>query len=147
MKISLRNLLLNRSVKILVFGTFDIFHPGHVSFLKQARAFGDHLSVVIARDKTVLKVKHALPRNNEKQRLETVKNSGLADCVVLGSLGDKYKIIQKIKPDIICLGYDQTFFIEQIKEKLDEFGFSKTKLIRLKPFQENIYKSSKLKKD
>jgi len=35
----------------------------------------------------------------------------LADRVVLGNLKNKYAIIKKFKPDIICLGYDQKYFI------------------------------------
>lgn len=133
-------------IKVLVFGTFDIFHPGHISFLKQARSFGGHLSVVIARDKTVLKLKGRLPQNNETKRLERIKDSKLADVVVLGSLGDKYKIIQQIKPNIICLGYDQNFFIKELGNKLNEFGLYETKLIKLKSYQAGKYKSSKLRK-
>ena len=44
-------------IKIMTFGTFDIFHLGHKSFLKQAREFGNYLIVVIARDKTVKNIK------------------------------------------------------------------------------------------
>jgi len=132
-------------INVLVFGTFDIFHLGHVSFLEQARFHGDYLSVVVARDETVLKIKGELPRNNEEERLEKIKNSLLVDNLFLGNLGDKYEIIQKIKPDIICLGYDQEFFIEQLHDKLNEFDLVDTKIIRLKPYLEDIYKSSKLK--
>jgi len=37
--------------KVMVFGTFDIFHPGHRSFLNQAKKYGNYLIVVVARDK------------------------------------------------------------------------------------------------
>ena len=43
--------------KVILFGTFDIFHKGHKNFLEQAQEFGDYLIVVIARDKTVKKIK------------------------------------------------------------------------------------------
>ena len=43
--------------KVMVFGTFDIFHKGHENFLKQAKKLGDCLTVVVARDETVLKFK------------------------------------------------------------------------------------------
>ena len=56
--------------KVMVFGTFDILHPGHLNFFKQAREFGNFLIAVIARDKTVLKIKGRLPKNNEKKRLK-----------------------------------------------------------------------------
>ena len=54
--------------KVMVFGTFDIFHDGHRDYFKQAREFGDYLIVVVARDENVLKIKGNIPRNNEKAR-------------------------------------------------------------------------------
>lgn len=129
----------------MAFGTFDIFHPGHRNFLKQAGKFGGRLIVVVGRDRTVLKVKKKLPANKENKRLKVIKESNLADEAVLGNLRDKYKIIRDFKPDIVCLGYDQKYFAESLKEKLEKFGLRKTKIIRLKPYKPQIYKSSKLK--
>ncbi len=131
--------------KVMVFGTFDIFHLGHRNFLRQARNYGDYLIVVIARDATVLKVKNKNPKNNEQERLREVQESALADEVILGSLGDKYEIIKKRKPDVICLGYDQKFFIEDLEYELKAFGLAETEVIRLKSYKPEIYKSSKLK--
>lgn len=132
--------------KVMVFGTFDIFHPGHRSFLRQAKKYGGYLIVVVARDETVEQVKEQRPMNNEQKRAKIIQESGLADEVVLGNLKDKYAVIKKHKPDVICLGYDQKFFIDNLKEKLAEFGMEKTKIIKLKPFKSEIYKSSKLRK-
>ena len=133
-------------IKVMTFGTFDIFHPGHESFLKQARKFGDYLIVVIARDKTVRIVKKRFSQNNEINRQRAVVKSNLADKVILGSLKDKYQVIKKYQPEIICLGYDQTVFIENLREKLKEFGMEKTKIVKLKPYYPEKYKSSKLRK-
>ncbi len=132
--------------KIIVFGTFDVFHRGHSYFLKEAKKQGDYLIVVIARDKTVKKLKKEKPWNDEKERFNLVKNSLLADEVVLGNLKDKYKIIKEKKPDIIVLGYDQKFFVNKLQKKLKEFKLLKTKIIRLKSFFPQKYKSSIIKK-
>jgi len=131
--------------KIITFGTFDIFHEGHKNFLKQARKFGDYLIVVVARDETVGKVKKRLPQNDESVRLKNIKESGLADEVILGSLGNKYEVIKKYRPDVICLGYDQEVFTEKLREKLKEFDLSSAKIIRLKAYYPEKYKSSKLR--
>jgi cytidyltransferase-like protein len=133
--------------KIMTFGTFDIFHKGHKSFLKQAGKFGDYLIVVVARDKTVKRYKIQDTRNKEQKRVKILNNSGLVDKVVLGGLGDKYAVIKKYKPDVICLGYDQKFFVEKIQYKLEEYKLTDTKIIRLKPYKPNVYKSSLLKKE
>jgi len=130
--------------KVMVFGTFDIFHPGHVNFLRQARKYGDYLIVIIARDKTVLNIKKSLPRYQEKKRLAEIIKSNLTDKAVLGSLLDKYQVVKKYQPAVICLGYDQKKFINQLAEKLKQFKL-KTKIVRLKPYRPKIYKSSKLK--
>ena len=131
--------------KVMAFGTFDIFHEGHKNFLKQARRYGDYLIVVVARDKTVEKVKKRLPQNDENSRLEITKKSGLADKIILGSLENKYEVVEKYKPKIICLGYDQETFTKNLREKLKEFNLLDTKIVRLKAYYQEKYKSSKLR--
>ncbi|MBA3047508.1 adenylyltransferase/cytidyltransferase family protein [Patescibacteria group bacterium] len=138
-------------MKVMAFGTFDILHKGHENFLKQAKksvkpGFKTRLNkliVVIARDKTVLKVKGKLPRNDEQARLRAIIKTGLADKTILGNIQDKYKIIEKYKPDVICLGYDQQVFTESLEEKLQEYNLLATKIVRLNPHCPEKYKSSK----
>jgi len=129
----------------MVFGTFDFLHKGHLNFLRQAKKYGDYLIVVVARDKTVEAVKKHKPFYNEKERKIALEKTFLADKVVLGELKDKYAVIKKFSPDIIALGYDQKYFVKNLVKKLWEFGL-KTKIVRLKPFQPSIYKSSLLRK-
>ena len=129
--------------KVMAFGTFDTLHPGHTYALKAAKKLGDYLVVIIARDKTVEKVKGRKPVFNEKIRLENLKHLGIADKVRLGSLGNKYQVIIDEKPDVIALGYDQKFFVDDLKNVIDK----NVRIIRLKPHKPGIYKSSKLRKD
>ncbi len=131
--------------KVMIFGTFDIFHKGHVNFLKQARKYGDYLIVVVARDKTVKKVKGEFPQNKETDRAKSIKISNLSDSVILGELKNKYGVIKKHKPAVICLGYDQRFFIDELKDELFRLDLEKTEIVRLKSYHPQIYKSSKLK--
>jgi len=133
--------------KVLVFGTFDIFHEGHKDFLRQAKEQGDFLRVVVARDSTVENVKKQKPLNSEWQRLQMIEASGLANEVVLGSPDDKYKVIEEYRPDIICLGYDQQFFVEGLDDKLRQLGLHKTKVVRLAAFEPEKYKSSILRSE
>ena len=127
-------------IKVMVLGTFDVLHPGHLDFFKQAKKFGDYLIIVVARDKTVKKIKGKLPTLDEKQRLAVIRKQGIADKVILGHLKDPYFFVKKEKPDVICLGYDQISFTAGLSRK-----FSKIKIIRLKSYKPEIYKSSKLK--
>lgn len=127
----------------MVFGTFDILHPGHIHMLKQAKKLSDSLVVVIARDETVVKVKHKPPRNKEEVRLQNIKNLGLADKVLLGDLKDKLKAIREEKPDIIALGYDQQIPVDNLAKEVGEG----VKLVRLESYKPELYKSSKLTKE
>ena len=127
----------------MAFGTFDLLHPGHINFLRQAKRRGN-LIVVIARDKTVKQLKGKLPHHTEKQRLKAVLGLNLADRAVLGSLKDKYAAIRKYRPGIIALGYDQLYFTEQLTAELKKLKL-KTKIIRLRPYRPRKFKTSIIK--
>lgn len=127
-------------IKILAFGTFDILHEGHLNFFKQAKAYGDELVVVIARNINVQRIKGNFPLNDERLRLNKVKQTGLVDVAVLGHLENPYQIIEEEQPDVICLGYDQVVHTKGLEKK-----FPGIKVVRLKAYKPEIYKSSKLK--
>jgi FAD synthetase len=132
--------------KVMVFGTFDIFHQGHKSLLGQAHRHGDFIVAVVARDKTVKLVKKKEPRNKEQKRVKILRESKMANLVVFGGLKDKYAVIKKYQPKVICLGYDQKVSMKELKKKLLEFGLDETKIIRLKSYYPKKYKSSLLSK-
>lgn len=128
----------------MVFGTFDILHKGHLSLFNQAKEYGDYLIVSIARDQSVEKLKGKRPLYNENQRLNQIKKIEIVDKAILGMKRDKYKNIEKYDPDIICLGYDQTYLTDKLRSELKKRRL-KAKIIRLKPYKPNIYKSNKLR--
>lgn len=134
---------------VLVFGTFDILHPGHLSFFGQARAAAgenSRLVVVVAKDFNSKQAKGIFPLNNERLRLENIKkliNDGIVDEAMLGESTDKFSVIKKIKPDVICIGYDQ-----KIPEGFDEWISKqsfKPKIITLKAHNPDRFKSSKFR--
>ncbi len=129
--------------KVMIFGTFDGLHKGHIFFIERAMEYGDKLIIVVARDKTVKKLKGRKPKFSEKERVENIKKKKFGAKIVLGQLKNKYKIIEHYDPDIICLGYDQKFFTENLKEELSKRGL-KTEIVRLKAYKPEIYKSSKI---
>ena len=126
----------------MVFGTFDILHQGHLFLFKKAKELSDELYVIVAKDVNVEKFKKNLPKNNEQQRLENIKNIEEVNQVTLGDENDIYKIIEEIKPDIIALGYDQDE--QNLKNELEKRNL-KIKIVRLEAFKEKKFKSSLLK--
>jgi len=104
--------------KVLVGGVFEIIHPGHIFFLKEASKQGK-LYVIVARDETVKKLKGREPIIPEKQRLEVVKS---IRYVYQAKLGRKdfniKKTIEEVKPDLVILGPDQ----DQLKTLLKKLN-------------------------
>ena len=100
----------------MVFGTFDILHKGHLNFFKQAKKHGNYLIAVVARDKTVKKIKNKEPKHHEMFRLLNIALLDIVNVAVLGNLRDPYRVIQENKPKIICLGYDQNSFSDKLED-------------------------------
>ena len=131
--------------KVLVFGTFDGLHEGHLSFFKQARKHGDYLVAVAGRDVNIKKIKKRLPKNKEQQRLEKLEKCKLVNEARLGYKDNPYRIIKEIKPDVICLGYDQLYFTVGLEKKLKELKLE-TKIYKLKSYKPEQFKSSIINK-
>ena len=129
----------------MIFGTFDIVHLGHLNLFRQARKLGDYLVVVVARDKTSKKIKKITLVNNEKERLEFLKNIKSIDQAILGDKIDYYKVIKTEKPDVIALGYDQQNFIDKLEDKIKEFKLN-TKVVRMKSHKPEQHKSGNIRK-
>lgn len=129
---------------VMAFGTFDFFHAGHEFYLKKARELGDHLIVVISRDRTVKQIKGEAPVNPERKRARTLRDSGLVDRVVLGYHGDKHKVLRKYRPDVIALGYDQFVFTQKLKKTLIDLKLDAV-ITRMDAHFPQVYKSSLLR--
>lgn len=115
---------------VLTGGAFDILHIGHLTTLNEAKRLGDTLVVVIARNETIQRLKGREPINDEKIRLYLVNSLKPVDLAVLGDIKDPYKVVEKIKPDTIALGYDQKYDEDEMRSKLSQMGLT-TKVIRL----------------
>jgi len=131
-------------ITVMVFGTFDGIHPGHDSFLQQAKDLGDRLVVAVAPDQIVCKLKNRDPLCNESDRLSVLNNHELVDQVIVGDqkIGN-FASVGRLNPDIIALGYDQNQLADKLSEWIKETG-SKIKVVRLKPYKPEKYKSTKL---
>lgn len=126
-------------MRILLFGTFDHLHPGHEFVLQEASRRGD-VSVVIARDHNVLRLKGRVPEQTEAERKAAIERAFPAATVVLGDAKDFLAPVRAIQPDLILLGYDQQF-----PPGVTEKDFP-CPVERLPPHHPEQYKSSLRKK-
>jgi cytidyltransferase-like protein len=107
---------------VFIGGTFEIIHYGHIYTIKKAKELGDFLVVVVARDSTVRKRKGRDPVISEEKREELVSSIKYVDTVVKGSETNIYDTLEKVKPDIVALGYDQRHSEREIIEQAKQRG-------------------------
>lgn len=126
--------------KVVVFGVFDLLHPGHLYFLEQARRHGEHLMVVVTRDARVMHEKKHKPIFNERERLKMILALKIVDRAVLGDKVGEWKILKKLKPHVVCVGYDQNV------EWIERCGLKKIPhIVRVKGHKSAVYRSGKLR--
>jgi FAD synthetase len=134
----------------LASGVFDLLHLGHVRFLEEAKKAGGRnaeLVVIIARDSTVEKRKGERPIMPENQRCALVESLKVVDCAILGFKNfDMGKVIEKLKPDVIAVGYDQEGVEGSLRKYIEERGL-KIRIARIGKFGEDeLNSSSKIKR-
>jgi FAD synthetase len=127
---------------ILVFGTFDGVHEGHLAFLNEAKRLGDKLVVCLALDDTVDVLKEKGTLNSYKTRVWDLREIEIIDEIVPGDdeIGS-YGVIHQVHPDIIALGYDQIALHDDLKRWFKEQG-SSTPVKVMKSYKPETYKSS-----
>ena len=96
--------------RIIVFtnGVFDILHPGHVRYLRDARALGDLLIVGVNSDRSVRALAKApdRPINGEAERAEVLSALAAVDAVVIFDEETPHAVISDVQPDILVKGAD-----------------------------------------
>ena len=104
-------------VKVITYGTYDLFHYGHKRLLERAKALGDYLVVGVTSDdydKTRGKI------NNQQslmERIAAVKATGLADEIIVEEYeGQKIDDIRRLGIDIFTVGSDWTGYFDYLNE-------------------------------
>ncbi len=137
--------LLNRArTKVLTAGTFEIIHPGHIYYLKEAWKLG-RVITIIARDSTVRKIKKRDVIIGEEQRLEVVSSLYYVHKARLGYEDDILKVVEEERPDIILLGPDQPFDEDKILSELKRRGLDTIQVKRLnKRIEGELYSTTNI---
>lgn len=91
--------------RVVAQGTFDILHPGHLHYLREAATFGSELHVIVARSENV--THKDSPIVPDRQRQTMVEALDPVDEAHLGHTEDIFVPIERIDPDVIVLGHDQ----------------------------------------
>lgn len=118
---------------VLVFGTFDGLHDGHLFLLREAKKLGGRLIVSVAQDSTVERFKKKKPAHPLAERMRILEESGLVNEATAGDteLGN-WSAIKTFKPDIVAIGYDQTRLAEKLRDYIQK-GKLPIELIAIPP--------------
>ena len=124
----------------MCFGAFDVLHAGHRHFIGESMRHGRALTVVVARDASILRLKGHVPLYSEEVRCATVQEAFPTVQVILGDTEDFYAPLRAVRPDVVCLGYDQRYDAEVFERLFPEIA-----VVRIDAYQPDIFKSSLLK--
>ncbi|MFQ6085185.1 MAG: adenylyltransferase/cytidyltransferase family protein [Candidatus Bathyarchaeia archaeon] len=135
---------------VLASGVFDLLHYGHVRYLEEAKRKGGRdakLIVIVARDRTVERKKGEKPIVPENQRRALVEALEVVDEALLGYEDLNLKrVIDKIKPSVVAVGYDQRGILDELEDLISRGGYS-FKIARIGRFgSDDLASSSKIKR-
>lgn len=127
---------------VMVGGAFEIIHPGHIHTLKEAKGLGNTLVVVVATDESVKRSKGRDPVTGQELRVELVGSLRPVDLALPGNKGSIYDILERIRPDVVAVGYDQRHDTEEISREAARRGMNVTAVRLTTPIPD--VKSSKI---
>jgi D-beta-D-heptose 7-phosphate kinase / D-beta-D-heptose 1-phosphate adenosyltransferase len=88
-------------------GVFDLVHPGHIRYLRQARSMGDLLIIAINSDASVRRIKgDKRPLLPEHERARILASFEMVDYVTVFDEDTPLEIINRIQPDVLVKGGD-----------------------------------------
>ena len=135
------------SKKVLIAGTFDIIHPGHIFLINEAAKYGE-VHVIVSTDKNRKIYSGKAPIVPEQQRLEVIKSiKNVKDARLGRSDNNTLKTVAEINPDIILLGPNQKYDINTLKEGLMNYGLTHIEVRRIDMYYDKyeLHSSSLIK--
>ncbi len=104
-------------MRVITFGTFDVFHIGHLRILERARLFGDYLIVGVSTDQLNFDKKQRFPIYTQLEREEIISSLRCVDEVFFEeSLAMKREYINKYHADILVMGDDWAGKFDEFKD-------------------------------
>lgn len=126
--------------RVITFGTFDIFHIGHLNIIKRAKEFGEELIVGVSTDQLNFNKKGHPPIYHEKERLEIVKNiKGVTEVFFEESLELKREYIKKYQADVLVMGNDWEGKFDEFKDICEVIYLPRTENISTTDIKEVVF--------
>lgn len=113
-------------------GTFDLLTPGHLHYLTESAALGDELVVVLASDERVADREELF--TTEESRRTVVGALAVVDEAIVGNEGDIYAILDEVEPDVVTIGFDQEYDLEELRADLAERGYGDVEVVRVSAY-------------
>lgn len=129
--------------RVMTFGTFDVFHIGHLSILERARALGASLVVGVSTDRLTTAKKDRSPVYPEDERLRIVTALRCVDAVFLEeSLEEKRAYVEGAKADILVMGDDWRGRFDHLRDACEVVYLPRTPSVSTTATIERIRSSS-----
>jgi len=129
---------------VVAFGVFDLLHPGHVAFLNEARRHGDRLVVVVTRDERAEIEKGRRPYFCLEERIDMLTALSCVDEAIAGDRMGEWTMIERIRPDVICVGHDQDSCRPKADEQIARLA-SRPDIVRIQAFNRERYSTSAIR--
>ena len=104
-------------MRVITFGTFDVFHVGHVNILERAKLHGSHLIVGVSSDDLNMSKKQRYPIYSEEDRIHIIRSLSCVDEVFIEkSLELKAEYIKYYNADLLVMGDDWQGKFDHLKD-------------------------------
>ena len=112
---------------VVTFGTYDLFHIGHLRLLQRASALGQELIVGVSSDKLNFSKKSKYPEFSESERMEIIRMiKGVHDVFLEESLELKRKYLLQYKADVLVMGDDWAGRFDEFNDICDVVYLERT---------------------
>ncbi|OCH52774.1 adenylyltransferase/cytidyltransferase family protein [Vibrio sp. ZF57] len=113
--------------RVITFGTFDVFHIGHINILERCATLGDTLIVGVSSDALNFSKKNRNPIYDQESRVKIIQSLKFVDEVfVEHSLEKKREYIEFFKADILAMGDDWKGKFDDLKDICEVIYFPRT---------------------
>ena len=114
-------------IKVITYGTYDLFHYGHQRLLERAKELGDYLIVGVTADDFDKQRRKINVKQSLMERIESVRATGLADEIIIEEYeGQKIDDIKRMDVDIFTVGSDWVGHFDYLNEYCDVVYLERT---------------------